>query len=124
MVRSSISPNSVYFVAESDALVVGWCDVTPSNQNGLRPFGTLGMALLPAFRDQGLGRKLLQATIQAAHAEGLCRVELQLLASNQRALALYERIGFVRKGRKRVTRSPREGPQDVLSMALPLPAES
>ena len=123
-VRSSLSPSSIYFVAERDAQIVGWCDVTPIDQEGFRHAGTLGMALLPAFRDRGLGRQLLQVTVQEAHGAGLSRIELQLLASNNRALALYERSGFVLEGRKHLARVLDEVPEDILCMALLLRPQS
>ena len=97
--------------------------MTPIDQEGFRHAGTLGMALLPAFRDRGLGRQLLQATVQAAHGAGLSRIELQLLASNKRALALYERSGFVHEGRKRVARVLDEVAEDILCMAFLQPME-
>jgi RimJ/RimL family protein N-acetyltransferase len=122
MVRSSIMPNSITLVAECGEQVVGWCDVTPRDSDDLRHTGSLGMALLPAFRDQGLGRRILDATIQAAQAAGVSRIELRLLASNVRALALYERCGFVQIGREPAQRADGGTPVDVLTMALVLPS--
>jgi RimJ/RimL family protein N-acetyltransferase len=117
-VRSSISPNSIIFVLECDSRVVGWCDITPKDENGLGDTGTLGMALLPDFRDRGLGRRLLSATVEGAATAGISRVELRLLASNKRAQALYERFGFALEGRERVTREIGQQPVDILSMAI------
>jgi ribosomal protein S18 acetylase RimI-like enzyme len=116
-VRSLLSSSeSIQLVAESGAEVVGWCDITPIDEDGLRHTASLGMALLPGFRDRGLGRQLLRETLEVAYAAGLSRVELQLLASNERARALYEGSGFVHEGRKRVMR---EGvPVEILCMAL------
>jgi RimJ/RimL family protein N-acetyltransferase len=117
-VRSSIMPDSLCFVAESNSRIVGWCDITPINQKGYRHSGTLGMALLPDFRNQGLGRKILDITVDAALKVNLSRIELQLLASNRPALALYERAGFVREGLKRAARVLDRESADILLMAL------
>ena len=117
-VRSSILPESICFVAESNNRVVGWCDITPMNQEGYRHAATLGMALLPDFRNRGLGRRILDATIDAALMVHLDRIVLQLLASNERALALYERTGFVIEGRKKGARVLGDETTNILIMAL------
>ena len=117
-VRSSILTDSICFIAESNTEIVGWCDIAPINQTGYRHAGTLGMALLPDFRNKGLGQKILDITITAALKANLSRIELQLLASNKRALALYERTGFVREGLKRSARVLGDENADILLMAL------
>jgi ribosomal protein S18 acetylase RimI-like enzyme len=63
--------------------------------------GRLGMGVLPAWRGQGLGRRLLQACIDKAQARGITRVELEARADNARAIALYERLGFRHEAVKR-----------------------
>jgi ribosomal protein S18 acetylase RimI-like enzyme len=98
--------------------VVGWCDVTPNRREGFRHSGVLGMGLLAGFRGRGLGRKLLGETIAAAHAAGLTRLELEVLASNEAAVALYERSGFTHEGRKRGARMLDDRAEDILCMAL------
>ena len=40
-------------------------------------------------------------TLAAAHALGLKRVELTVRSDNDRAIRLYERVGFVREGERR-----------------------
>lgn len=82
----------------ADDQVVGWCDIIRNGREGFRHAGYLGMGLLPAYRGQGLGRRLAQAAIDAAIAAGMDRIELDVLASNARGLALYQRLGFVTEG--------------------------
>ncbi|MFQ5745385.1 MAG: GNAT family N-acetyltransferase, partial [Acidobacteriota bacterium] len=91
---------------------------TASRREGFRHSGVLGMGLLVGFRGRGLGRKLLRETIDAAHAAGLTRLELEVLASNEKAIVLYERSGFVREGRKRDARILNNRAEDILCMAL------
>lgn len=94
----------IQFVAIDHGRVVGWCDITPGRWKGLHHSGHLGMGVLPEFRGQGVGSRLLTAALEAARAAGLTRVDLEVFASNDRAIALYERHGFVREGVKRRAR--------------------
>jgi RimJ/RimL family protein N-acetyltransferase len=122
-VRDFVLRNApIQFVAVRHGEVVGWCDVTPSQRDGFRHSGTLGMGLLPGFRSRGFGRKLLQETIDAAHEVGLTRIELEVLAANQPATRLYERLGFNHEGRKRGARLLDGQPEDILCMALVTPS--
>ena len=52
------------------------------------------LAVLPAYRRQGVGRAMLLAVISAAQAEGCGKVTLELVAANAKARALYESLGF------------------------------
>jgi ribosomal protein S18 acetylase RimI-like enzyme len=51
------------------------------------------IALLPAFRNQGLGGSLITAVQKMASEEGLLTVSIHVECSNP-ALRLYERLGF------------------------------
>ncbi len=62
----------------------------------LSPEGKIGrMAVLPNWRGQGVGRSLLQAMIEKAHALGLSKISAHAQLS---ALAFYQRYGFVPEG--------------------------
>ena len=50
--------------------------------------------MLPAYRRQGVGRALLEEVVEAAHAEGCGKVTLEMVATNAKARALYESLGF------------------------------
>ena len=52
------------------------------------------LAVVPAFRRFGLGRRLLQAVIDLATAEGAGKVTLEVLNENAPAKALYDSMGF------------------------------
>jgi RimJ/RimL family protein N-acetyltransferase len=97
-VMSNIAACNPQLVALADGEVVGWCDVRREHWPVHAHCGTLGMGPLPDYRGKGLGRRLMQATLEAAHEEGFVRIELMAHADNQRAIALYEKLGFVREG--------------------------
>ncbi|MDO3376586.1 ribosomal protein S18-alanine N-acetyltransferase [Geoalkalibacter halelectricus] len=62
----------------------------------------LNLVTAPAFRRQGVARRLLAHAIQCRRAQGLERVLLEVRLSNAPAIGLYEHFGFcrdaVRKG--------------------------
>ncbi len=86
------------FVALADREVVGWCDIRRHPFPSRAHRGVLGMGIIPAYRGGGLGRRLIEATIEAAFAAGLVRIELDVHVDNARAAALYEKVGFAREG--------------------------
>ena len=61
----------------------------------------LNIAVAPAWQGHGLGRRLLQALLDAVRHAGRQRVLLEVRPDNQPALALYERSGFRRIGLRR-----------------------
>ena len=88
-------------VAVSAGHVVGWCDVVPKPRPIYAHGCVLGMGLLPEFRGQGLGDRLIRQILAAARAFGFNRVELSVRENNAGAIALYKRVGFEIEGLQR-----------------------
>lgn len=81
--------------------LIGWCDAIPAWADGLAHRGQFGMGLRRDWRGQGLGRRLAEAVIAQARADGrLARLDLEVRADNLPAIRLYERLGFVIEGRR------------------------
>ncbi|MBD1860449.1 ribosomal protein S18-alanine N-acetyltransferase [Trichocoleus desertorum] len=59
------------------------------------------VAVHPNYQAQGLGQTLLYALLKKARQRGLDRATLEVRASNQPALLLYEKFGFQEAGRRR-----------------------
>jgi ribosomal protein S18 acetylase RimI-like enzyme len=90
------------FVAVSaNSEVVGWCDVTPMTRPTQAHRGVFGLGLLPQFRGQGIGTRLIKKALAAARAFGLHRVELTVRESNAGAIELYKKAGFAIEGVQR-----------------------
>ena len=85
-------------IAVDQGGVVGWCDIAPVPRPIFSHIGSLGMGLLPAYRNAGIGRRLLEAALAQARERGIERVELHVFADNVRARHLYESLGFVVEG--------------------------
>jgi RimJ/RimL family protein N-acetyltransferase len=86
------------FFALDGTKVVGWCDISPIDNPRQKHRGQLGMGLLAEYRGRGLGKLLIHAALSKAQAFGLEKVELAVYTSNEPAVRLYERSGFVREG--------------------------
>lgn len=52
------------------------------------------IVVLPAYRGQGVGQSLLAAAETEAHERGCCKLTLEILTGNSRAMASYKRFGF------------------------------
>ena len=61
----------------------------------------LTLAVLPPWRRSGLGRRLMEAALAEAAAAGAETMFLEVAADNAAALALYQRLGFSRIGRRK-----------------------
>jgi RimJ/RimL family protein N-acetyltransferase len=97
-VMDLIQKGGLQFVAVVGDEVVGWCDIQRHSFPSRAHRGTLGMGIVPAYRDRGLGVRLIQAALAQAWAARFVRVELDVHGDNARAIALYEKVGFVREG--------------------------
>lgn len=100
-VQDNVANQVPQFVAlDSQGRVLGWCDIIPGWAAAERHCGRLGMGVRAAHRGRGLGERLLRATLQAAEAQGVTRVELQARADNLAAIGLYQKLGFVHEATK------------------------
>ncbi len=55
---------------------------------------TTQICVMPGYQRHGLGRRLIQATIQALRARRFSALSLTVTAANQRAVGLYASLGF------------------------------
>ena len=117
-VRALLAGAGVQFLAIDGETVVGWCDIGRGQHEGFRHVGRLGMGLLPDYRGRGLGRRLGEVAIAAAISAGMERIELDVFASNETAIALYRRLGFVVEGVKVKSRKLDDVYDDNVFMAL------
>ncbi len=72
---------------------------------------------------RGIGRRLIEAALDAADAAGFERIELTVIAGNTRAMRLYEAVGFEHEGVMRAAMRFGNGDyRDSLLMARLSPA--
>jgi phosphinothricin acetyltransferase len=92
-------PRHPVLVAEVEGAVGGWASLNRFNP---RPaydhVADLSVYVERAWRGRGVGRALLGAVIERAHALGYHKMVLAAFPDNQAGMALYERVGFTRVG--------------------------
>ena len=59
------------------------------------------VAVLPAYRDKGVGRQMMKEIIKISLAKNATAMTLEVRPSNARAIHLYESLGFKSVGRRR-----------------------
>lgn len=97
--REVLANNAVAVVAEEDGGVVGICDVHRNRPGSeMSHIGVLGMAIRKEYRDKGIGTKLITAVIEECKGKYEI-VVLGVFAKNDRAMHLYNKLGFVEYGR-------------------------
>lgn len=120
-IKAMLQRGLPFIVAVDEGRVVGWCNihVPPSSPHrvGFSHVGTIGMGLDAAWRGQGLGREMLQSVFDIAGRVGIERVELQVYASNESAVKLYRKFGFVTEGIKARARKIDGQYDDIIMMA-------
>lgn len=81
----------------------------------------MNLAVLPAFRRRGFGRRLLQTALAFCRENGCVRLFLEVRESNEAALALYRSLGFTVCGRRK--HYYQQPPEDALLLQCALSGE-
>ena len=116
------SDNELELLAIVDGQVVGTAGIDAVGAfYKLRHRAEFGVNILKEYWGLGVGRALMEACIQCAREAGYAQLELSVVAENTRAIALYQKAGFVEFGRNpKGFRSRTAGFQEIVFMGLEL----
>ena len=116
------SENEIEIIAVVNGKVAGTAGIEAvGTKDKLRHRAEFGISIDKAFWGLGIGRALMEACIECARAAGYVQLELNVVAENERALAMYQKAGFVEYGRNpKGFRSRVTGFQEVVYMRLEL----
>ena len=112
---------TVMLVAETDGRMVGNCHATRLPWKA-RHRVSIGIALAKGARGKGLGRELMERTMDLAEKRmrGVEVFELDVFVPNKAARALYEGLGFVEYARVPSGMKEEDVRHDEILMRLPI----
>lgn len=98
-------PHAMFLVAQCDDVICGYCGMYQVFQEG----DITNVAVLPEYRQTGVGSRLLQGLISKALEREICDITLEVRESNEPAIRLYTKFGFENAGiRKGFYEKPKE----------------
>lgn len=80
----------------------------------------LMITIAPEYQGRGLGKVLLQHTLQTLQKKGATCLFLEVRESNKAAIALYETLGFCETGRRSGYYPTKKGREDALIYSIEL----
>lgn len=88
----------VLYIFEYDGQKAGMCKLVPLTHRCDHIAYLGGVATHPSFAGRGLGKKMMLEVIALAQQSGFLRIELSTATTNDRAIRLYEKMGFQKEG--------------------------
>ena len=90
------NPLSLWIVAVDGDTVAGYI----GSQSVMGEADMMNVAVSPAYRRQGIAEKLVVSLVEKLTAQKVSSLTLEVRASNEPAIALYEKLSFVQVGRR------------------------
>lgn len=94
----SEAAHNIFLVAEVNGRIAGFSRCAGNNLKRSAHRVEFGVGVLEAFWGYGIGKKLLEQSIQWADSNGIRKICLQVLETNEKAAELYKRYGFEVEG--------------------------
>jgi RimJ/RimL family protein N-acetyltransferase len=93
--------NQTILVAENDHDLIGYLAVIGGDFKRNRHRAYIVIGILQAFTDQKIGTKLFRKLEEWTRHHAVHRLELTVMAHNERAISLYKKMGFEIEGTKK-----------------------
>lgn len=122
LVEIERSDNEVELIAVIDGRIVGSAGVSAvRSRRKVAHRARFGISVLKDYWGMGIGRVLMEASIDCARQAGYTQLELEVVADNERAVSLYRCAGFEEYGRNpRGYRSTAVSYQELVYMRVEL----
>lgn len=90
--------DKIIIVVEINGIYSGSGDLRRETVRRKKHGGNIGISLLKEYREEGIGTLLLKSLIDEARTMGLRLLTLTCFENNDRALHVYEKLGFKKVG--------------------------
>src|SRR2546426_8717626 len=95
--------NNITLLARSEDRVVGHLQLFRIPFERRKGVGEVFIYIHQDFQNLGLGTRMMRKAIALAKERGFHRLGLTVVADNQRAIKVYEKVGFKKEGEARET---------------------
>ena len=92
------NPRNLFLVAVAGGRIAGYARCEGSDLKRLAHKVEFGVCVAKEFWGYGIGKQLLMQAIQWADANGIVKMTLQVLETNEKAIRLYQSFGFEIEG--------------------------
>ena len=89
-----IRQDTLFLVAEEDEEILGYCGVVMVQDEG----DITNVSVKKDRQNHGIGKLLVRELIRKTEEMGVSRLFLEVRESNERAIHVYEKAGFVKNG--------------------------
>lgn len=86
------------FVYEWEGQMAAMCKLVPMKYRNSHIMYLGGVAVDPPYSGKGVAADMLRKAIALTKEKGFARIELTVATTNQRAISLYEQLGFLTEG--------------------------
>lgn len=98
--RVLTDPKSIIFVAEVENDLVGFIGAFGSNLKRTQHSAHIVIGIEKEHQGKGIATKLFDQIMMWAKEVEISRLELTVIKSNEKALSLYKKMGFIIEGEK------------------------
>ena len=99
------NPLSLWLVATDGDVIAGYI----GSQSVMGEADMMNVAVHPDYRRKGIGKQLVEGLMASLKDKGVYSLTLEVRASNEPAISLYDQLGFTQVGRRpNYYRDPRE----------------
>lgn len=96
-ILSAFKTGTKFFVAEKNGVVLGYVGISAIIDEGY----ITNIAVFPEYRNQGVATALIQNLFDFADENNLSFISLEVRESNENAISLYKKFGFVTEGKRK-----------------------
>jgi RimJ/RimL family protein N-acetyltransferase len=94
--------NSLFLIAEINGRIIANCSVgIVSNNKRFLHRAAMGITVRKDYWNKGVGKNLMQECIKWCKEKGLEQLELEVVTQNNRAISMYQYLGFNIYGTKK-----------------------